>query len=262
MNPREAVSSERNMPPIQPEACDVVILCGGLGTRLRAVVADRPKPMAAIDGVPFLCLLVEHLASFGFRRFVLCVGHKSEVIESHFHAGSGNLSVVLSREESPLGTGGALWHAREKIQGRTFVALNGDSFCPVDYPAFLEFHASRSATATITVTPVKDAAEYGTVNVSNRDRVLSFAEKSGLRQEGLVNAGVYAFETRVLEEVDRPTPFSVERDIFPHLAETGTLSAWKSDGPLLDIGTAERYRDAQSRLAPLMQGHADTKGPD
>jgi len=241
------------MVPTTPDACDVVILCGGLGTRLRAVVPDRPKPMAAIDGVPFLSLLVEHVASFGFRRFVLCVGHKAEVIASHFHADSGDLSVVLSREESPLGTGGALWNARERIQGSTFVAMNGDSFCPVDYPAFLTFHAARSATATIAVTPVENAAEYGTVNVSEHNHVLSFAEKSGRNQEGLVNAGVYAFETKVLDEVDRPMPFSVERDIFPHLAEEGTLSAWKSDGPLLDIGTAERYHHAQSRLLPLMK---------
>jgi len=215
--------------------------------------------MAAIDGVPFLSLLVEHIASFGFRRFVLCVGHKAEVIESHFHTGSGDLSVVLSREESPLGTGGALWNAREKIQGNTFVAVNGDSFCPVDYPSFLEFHASQSAAATIAVTPVKDAAEYGTVNISEQDRILSFAEKSGRKEEGLVNAGVYAFETKVLDELDWPMPFSVERDVFPRLATTGTLSAWKSDGPLLDIGTAERYHHAQSRLVPLMGKRNDAR---
>jgi len=248
----EAAELSGILAPRMTQPCDVVILCGGAGTRLRDVVADRPKPMADVSGMPFLSLLIEHIASFGFRRFVLCVGHKSEVIESYFRSGCGDVSIVLSREQAPLGTGGALWNARPMIHGRTFVALNGDSFCPVDYPCCLQFHAARSASATIAVTPVRDAAEYGTVEVADQGRIASFGEKSR-REKGLVNAGVYAFETEVLDRLTWPVPFSLERDVFPCMAANGRLSGWRTAGPLLDIGTPERYRDAQSRLIPLMR---------
>lgn len=234
------------------EACDVMVLCGGLGTRLRKVVADRPKPMADIDGAPFLSRLLEHVSSHGFQRFILCVGHKSDVIESHFRRSCGDLSVVLSNEESPLGTGGAIWNARTLIKSRTFLALNGDSFCPVDYAGMLEFHSACRSSATLAVAPIQEAGEYGTVLLADNGRINAFAEKSGRQEPGLVNAGVYAFQTDLLDQVLIPPPFSLERDVFPHVAERGSLWAWKTSGPLIDIGTPERYLDAQTRLTTLM----------
>jgi len=257
---------------------DVVILCGGMGTRLREVVSDRPKPMAAIGGKPFLQLLVEHVASFGFRRFILCAGYMAETIEKWVsgvgyrdgggqrpevgsqksevggrETGSGGrIGVIVSREDKPLGTGGALWNATPLINGEMCVVLNGDSFCAVDYNAFIARHRETGAAATVAVTGLEDAGDYGTVNLDGSGRITGFIEKTGARQKGLVNAGVYAFDMSVLRGSRPQDRFSLERDVFPRLAAEGRLFGWNTPAPLLDIGTPERYSEAQSRLVGLM----------
>jgi NDP-sugar pyrophosphorylase family protein len=244
---------------LQVRDTDAVILCGGLGTRLRGVVADRPKPMADVGGKPFLQLLVDHVSAFGFRRFVLCSGHMADSIESRFGAKDGEpapssgLDIVMSRESQPLGTGGAVWNAGALIHSGSFIVLNGDSFCAVDYGGLLAAHGRCQASVTVVVTSIADASQYGTVEMDRSGRIAGFREKTGVRARGLVNAGVYVFRRSVLDEIRITPPFSLERDIFPRLAADSGLHGWVTPGPLLDIGTPERYREAELRLIGLME---------
>jgi NDP-sugar pyrophosphorylase family protein len=235
----------------QAETVDVAILCGGMGLRLRAAVPDRPKPMARVGDRPFLALLVEHVARFGFRRFILCAGYMADAVEAYFREGTRDYEAVVSREDRPAGTGGALRLALDKLRSAHVLALNGDSFCPVDYGAMLASHVARGAAATLAVARADDRASYGNVEVGADGAILGFREK----QAGgtpWVNAGVYVFRREAIGAFPGRTPLSLEVDVFPSLAGQG-LFAHEATGPILDIGTPERYERAKREMRALMR---------
>jgi len=118
--------------PLDASKIDVAILCGGLGTRLKNVINDRPKSMAEINGTPFLDLLIDHIAKFGFKHFILCTGHMGETIENRYAGKKPAINIEISREIQPLGTGGALKNGSQLITSNPFLVVNGDSFCAVD----------------------------------------------------------------------------------------------------------------------------------
>ena len=231
---------------------DVVILCGGLGTRLRSVLPNTPKPMADIAGRPFLQLLIEQTALFGFRRFVLCLGYKAEDIERFFRAARMSCDIEFSRETQPMGTGGAVWNAKAAIRSDPFVVLNGDSFCGVDLPGMIEAHVSNGADVTMAVAPVGQAGEYGRVMADNSGRVISFLEKDRQMTEAWVNGGVYVCSRRFINSLGQRIPLSLEHEVFPSLAQAGSLFAYRAKGPLLDIGTPDRYERARQHLLAAM----------
>jgi len=121
--------------------CDALIVCGGLGTRLQAVVSDRPKGLATISGRPFLDILVEELLQQGFDRLIFCTGHGSDQVAAHYSGRSGE-QFVFSAEDHPLGTGGAVRNALPHVRSDPFAVVNGDSFCRVAYADLFAFHAS------------------------------------------------------------------------------------------------------------------------
>lgn len=231
---------------------DTVILCGGLGTRLRSVVGDRPKPMAVVAGRPFLVLQMEHLATFGFRRFVLCVGFMAEFVEEYFRDSRLPFEVVIVREDQPLGTGGALRNALPSCRSKTVLVLNGDSFCAMDYAAMVtERHIPGDV--GVAVVRATGGTEYGGILLGPGDRIARFAEKDPAVGALHVNAGVYVFGRDVIESLDRRVPLSLEREVFPDLAAQSRLWAREVDGPLLDIGTPERYEQAREELLAMMR---------
>ena len=230
--------------------CDVVILCGGLGTRLRSVVGDRPKPMADIGGKPFVRLLVEHIASYGLDRFILSVGYKAGMIGDYFRAGNLPVKVEIAVESEPMGTAGGLRNSRALIRADTALVLNGDSFCRVDYAAMIEAHLDRNACATIAVVPTENAAEFGSIRAAKDGRITAFEEKKG-GGGGLINAGVYVFRKTAIDAMPSRIPLSLEKDVFPGLT-SGILLSFPVSGPLYDIGTPAGYARAQSDLPGIM----------
>src|SRR5882724_10444866 len=159
-----------------------VILVGGLGTRLRSVVTSKPKVMAPIGERSFLELLVRQLRSQGIRRLVFCTGYLADQIESKFGDGnSWDVSIEYSKEEMPLGTGGAVKLARRYLgDAPEFLVLNGDSFLEIDLPSLIAFHRQHAgAIATMAVLRVESASRYGTVDVDANGKVAGFAEKTG-----------------------------------------------------------------------------------
>lgn len=232
---------------------DVIILCGGFGTRLRTVVNDRPKPMAQIGDKTFLDILIAYVAGFGFRRFVLCTGYKQSFISDHYKNIFKELEIVISEESEPLGTAGAIKNAQKHIRNDKFLAMNGDSFCQMDLCAFLDFHESKKALTTIALIAKDDPSDYGTVQLDDNSKIVSFKEKikekvkvktsDSTLNKGLINAGIYLFHRSILDKIPGSKKYSMEYDLFPSLL-VGDIYGYITEGTFIDIGTPERYKEA------------------
>jgi len=222
-----------------------VLLVGGLGTRLRPAVPSLPKVLASVGDRPFLELLVRQLGAQGIRELVMCTGYLAEQLEEVFQDGSGlGVTIQYSKEATPLGTGGALKHARSYLQKESdFLVLNGDSFLEIDFNELTSFHRKHDSLATIAVAPVENANRYGTVQVRADGRVLGFAEKAGKNAPGVINAGVYVFGSAILPLIPEGS-VSLERDVFPRLLKQG-LYAREQQGLFIDIGIPEDYARAR-----------------
>lgn len=220
----------------------VFILAGGLGTRIRALFPDLPKPLVPIQGKPFLEWQIELLVRQGFSDFVLCVGYKAEQIVQQL--GNGNrwgVTIEYSVETTPLGTAGALKHAQRFFQQTAFV-VNGDTFFSTNYIALLEQHHHQKTVGSLGLVTVEDSNRYGQVILGNRNRILEFHEKGSLKsQMGLVNSGVYVLEPQVLDYIASSRAVSIERDVFPTLATEGNLCGYPITGEFVDMGTPEGY---------------------
>lgn len=229
-----------------PLSTDAVILCGGLGTRLRPALAEKPKPMADVNGRPFLEILIDSVARQNFRRFILCTGYKADAIAAHFTARPGR-EYVFSQETEPLGTAGALKLCEPLCREDIFLALNGDSICPLNLSELIRAHQSRSALATIAVVPSGERDDGGRVDFGPDGIVRGFLE-GGQGNDRFINAGVYIFDRRIFDHIPAGKSSSLESDILPGLAGRG-LYAHPCSERLYDIGTPQRlidFRQAQA----------------
>lgn len=229
-------------------ALPVILLVGGLGTRLRSLFPNQPKALAPIRGRPFLAWLLDWLRAQGLHRIHLATGYRAEQIaEWAAHYGHDGLS--LSREVSPLGTGGGLRSALEHIAGYELLAMNGDSFLPsLDLAAWLAQPMPEAIDIEIAVTHLDAPGRYGTVEYDvDSKRIHAFLEKTE-RPAGWVNGGVYRFRRAALDNRPAHASFSLELDLFPMLAARGRLHARPVAPPLLDIGTPEGVRAMEAWL--------------
>ena len=231
----------------------VLILAGGLGSRLRSAYAAGPKVMAPINGRPFLAYVLRTVQQAGLRRIILCVGYKCEHIEHWLSDGQSlGIDVKYSQENEPLGTAGALRLGAMRFCPRErFFAVNGDSILHLDFRAMLEAHDKRGARASIALANVQNTSRYGSVDVDAHGNVRAFGEKSGSYVGGYINGGVYLFEPEVLESIPDGCAVSLEREVLPVLASRG-LVAFMSDGYFIDIGVPEDFLRAQSEIEELL----------
>jgi D-glycero-alpha-D-manno-heptose 1-phosphate guanylyltransferase len=227
-----------------------VILAGGLGTRLRAVVADRPKALAPIAGRPFLSYLLDQLRAAGIRRVVLCIGHLGEQIRAVFGSSYRGIDLVYSQEPSPIGTGGALRHALPLLGESPLLVMNGDSYCAVDLGELWSWHHLRSAPASLVAVDVADASRFGRIEVDRADRVIGFHEKSTDAIAGRVNGGVYLVAPELIARIPAGGPVSLEREVFPGWIEEG-LYAFSANARFIDIGTPESFALAERFVRDL-----------
>ena len=228
-----------------PNQIDVVILCGGKGERLQGVVKDRPKPMAEVAGRPFLDILIDYAAAFGFKRFILCAGYMGDVIKEYYQRREGlSVKVVVSQEKEPLGTAGAVKNAQALIKSSPFLAMNGDSLCKLDLLKFIRFHEEKDASFSMALARSKGGSDYGRVDIDNSGRIISFNEKTEARQNDLINAGIYLLDSEIFSAIPSGERSSLEHDIFPKITEGG-FYGYITEEELIDIGTPDRYLAAQ-----------------
>ena len=232
--------------PVHPlKNIPAVLLVGGKGTRLQSVVSSKPKPLAPVGEKSFLHLLIRQFGSQGIRELVMCSGYLADQIESELGDGRAlDVAIQYSKEDSPLGTAGALKLAEPLISGHSdFLVMNGDSFLEMDIPQFIDFHHAHQGLISVAVRCVENAARYGTVEVDGQFKITGFKEKTGSDAPGLVNGGVYVFKSSLLADI--PTgPSSLERDVLPRLLDRGAF-ALEQQGMFIDIGTPEDYARAQ-----------------
>jgi D-glycero-alpha-D-manno-heptose 1-phosphate guanylyltransferase len=157
---------------------DVAILAGGLGTRLRPLVGDRPKVMAGINGRPFLEYILDQIKFWGGRRIILCTGYLGNQILSKLGNVYRGVQLIYSEEKSPLGTGGALRMAFHLFHSESVLVINGDSYCKANLMSFLEWHLMKDAMATLLLVESSDTRLYGKVKVDGNGIILKFEEKT------------------------------------------------------------------------------------
>jgi mannose-1-phosphate guanylyltransferase len=223
-----------------------IILVGGEGTRLRPVTSRVPKPVAPVVERPFVAYILDDLARHGVERAIFSTGYLAAAIEAQIGDGAGyGLHVDYAVETEPLGTAGAIANCADKLDDGSFYVFNGDVLSDVDLTALAALHAGKGGMGTIFLTPVEDPRRYGLVELRDDGSVASFLEKPG-EWEGtaLINAGVYVLEHEVLEMIPRGRLFSIERGVFPRLAQAGSLYGYVDRGYWRDIGTPESYLQA------------------
>lgn len=239
---------------------DVIILCGGLGKRLRSVIYDQPKVLAKIGDVTFLDILVNNISSHGLRNITLCVGHLKDHVKRHFCYNNNDdynhndYSVKFSEEEEPLGTGGALKNAIPSTRSETFIAMNGDSVCKVNFRDLINFHINKNALLSMVLVRSLTSNDYGTVVLDDSQRVISFNEKTSDDKESLINAGIYIMQKDILDHMPKSKAFSLEYDLFPKLCND-RFYGFITNGEVIDIGTPERYKKATDILTGHLTKH-------
>lgn len=238
---------------------EAIVLAGGLGTRLRSVVSDLPKPMAPVNGRPFLEYLLDFWIEKGVKRFVLAVGFKQMAIVSHFKSFYRQIPVDYSFENTPLGTGGGVFLACEKLLAKEPILLtNGDTFFDCDFSEMLGLHKRKSADLTMSLMPLAEVGRFGTVSISSDGRIERFKspEHAGSSCVSLINGGVYVVQPDFLksekEKWNAQASVSLEGDLFPRWIASGRfLYGVKCEGEFIDIGVPEEYRRCGELFAKL-----------
>ena len=222
-----------------------LILVGGLGTRLGKVINEVPKALAPISGRPFLSYIFDKLQESGIQNVILCTGYLGDLIENHYGRNYKDISINYSKEEEPLGTGGALRLAITDPGSTEYLVMNGDSFVDVDLPAFFKWHNRQKFQASIILVHVEDSDRYGCVEVNSEGKILAFHEKQKSSKPGWINAGVYLISRNLLDNLPNHKAISLEREILPQWITFG-LGGFKTSARFIDIGTPESYRQAET----------------
>lgn len=224
-----------------------ILLAGGLGTRLRSVVSDRPKPMALIENKPFMEYVVHELSRHGITDIIFAVGYKGSMVEEYFGDGSRFLSpdgrpltVRYAYEKELLGTAGAIKNAGKLVTEDTFFVLNADTFYQIDYSRLVRLQAEQGLSMALVLREVPDVSRYGQA-VLKDGRLVGFNEKTTEAKPGTINGGVYLMRRELLEEIPEGK-VSLENEMIPRwLGEGRALGGFVNDGYFIDIGIPEDY---------------------
>ena len=229
-----------------------VILAGGLGTRLRSVVVDLPKPMAPVNGRPFLASLMEYWLSQGVKHFVLSVGYRHQTIVDYFGTSFNGAGIDYVVEKTPLGTGGGLLLANQRLASDSpFLLLNGDTYFAVDVKKLCDFADRVDADWCFSLFQTTETDRYLGLGVGDTGEILSLrsSDQSG---ERLANGGVYVVNPRSLSTLDFPVGerISLEDQIFPSLlSKAQNIFGLAFDSKFIDIGVPQDYERAADLIA-------------
>lgn len=232
---------------------EAIVLAGGLGSRLKPVVSDVPKPMAPINDRPFLEYLLDYWIGQGIRRFILSVGYKHDIIKDHFGARYQIADIAYAVEESPRGTGGGLLLAIERLcESDTFMIVNGDTFFEVPLAPMQQQHQDYKAAVTIALREVESNNRYASVEIDKTGKITAFDNRARTSTRALINGGVYlaeksAFTAMALKPEES---VSLENELYPRMLAAGQkMYGFASRGRFIDIGIPDDYQRAAFLLA-------------
>lgn len=220
-----------------------IVLAGGLGTRLRSVVADIPKPLAPIRQRPFLAYLLDYWIEQGVTSFVLSVGYKYEAIQQEFGESYKECPISYAIEKKPLGTGGAVLLALQQLKNEDIVLImNGDTFFKINLAKYCDFYLNHQSDACIALHQSADTQRYTGVELNVDHRIVSFQQPDSV----LVNGGVYLLRPEILvEHYPLNIELSFEKDILPDLINLYNITGYLESSLFIDIGLPEDYHKAQ-----------------
>ncbi|WP_455277892.1 nucleotidyltransferase family protein [[Eubacterium] cellulosolvens] len=234
---------KKGLEELRPERT-AVILCGGLGTRLRPLTYVTPKPLLPIGGQPLLEYQINYLKKFSFDQIILATGYLQEQIVRYFSERTfTDVEIKYSFEKEPLDTGGAIKNTERLLRGN-FLALNSDVvFDSLDLNRLFEFHKSKQCLATVVLVKVKEPSRFGLAEQGKNDAITDFIEKPKkiVSETTWVNAGVYVLSTKILKRIRAGRKVSLEKDIFPKLAREKSVYGFTYDGYWSDVGTQSDY---------------------
>ena len=218
-----------------------ILLAGGLGTRLRSVVSDRPKPMALIEGRPFMEYVVRGLARFGITDIIFAVGYKGSMVEEHFGNGEAfGIRASYAYEEELLGTAGAIRNAGRYVTEDSFFVLNADTFYRIDYGRLVKVKEENGLDMALVLREVPDVSRYGAA-VLDGVMLTGFNEKEKEARPSTINGGVYLMSRTLLDEIP-PGKVSLENEMIPGWMKEGRrLGGFVNDGYFIDIGVPDDY---------------------
>lgn len=230
------------------ENTKVIILAGGLGTRLMGTLGNLPKSLAPIGNKYFLDYLLKFVSHQGLRDVIISLGYGSDAIKEYLGDGSSRgLKIAYTLEKELLGTAGAVKLSELVIESDDFFVMNGDTYFEVDLKHMLRFHESRNAVATIALAYKEDTGRYGNIVIDKDNKIVSFSEKAGEGRAGHINGGIYIFRKEVLAYIPMNKVCSLEEEIIPFLVGKG-LHGFPVKGYFIDIGIPEDYEKAKREI--------------
>ena len=223
---------------------EAIILAGGLGTRLKSLERNIPKPMVNVNKRPFLEIILSHLSSNGFTRVVLSVGYLSHVITNYFGKEYKNLEIHYALEKERLGTGGAIKYALDHCKEDKVFIFNGDTFLDLNFTGLIR-KTDNTLRPILVTRKVKDVSRYGSIEALN-NLLVGFMEKSG-QGEGYINAGCYYVPREVMKRFTEKS-FSFEEIAIPALMKNPGIALYNHNGSFIDIGVPEDLEKAENFL--------------
>ena len=228
-----------------------IILAGGLGTRLRPLTNTTPKPLLPIKGKPIIEHAINNFKKHGIKDIILSVGYKADKIKEYFGDGS-KLGVNISYciEDEPLGTGGAIKKATERIK-EPFLLLWGDNLMDININKLIETHKKNNAKITMTLTPREDVEHFGVAKLEG-EKILSFVEKPKREEapSNLINAGAFVINPEALNILPEGKS-NIERECFEILAKQGVVYAYKHPSQWFPTDNLEKYKKADQEFNPI-----------
>ncbi len=226
---------------------DTIILAGGRGTRLQGIIKNIPKPLAPVNGRPFLDIILNQLNGIqSIQRVVIAAGYKSEKIIERYKDNTGfRFSILISEEQELLGTGGAIKKALALTNTDSVLIMNGDSYVDADIHQLFRFHLKNRARISIVLKEMDNASRYGCVTVDSRNRIIKFEEKRPQEMQGLINAGIYLINRGLFERVACDRVISFEKELLPDMIRDSAYG-FIAAGKFIDIGVPDEYQKAHS----------------
>jgi D-glycero-alpha-D-manno-heptose 1-phosphate guanylyltransferase len=225
---------------------EAIILAGGLGTRLKDVIDDIPKPMAPVNNKPFLSYLFEYLERYKITKVILAVGYKYEIIEEYYGNNYNGIEIKYAIEHTPLGTGGGIANAMKYVDNNKVFLLNGDTFFDVNLYELYKLHIDEDAMLTLSLKEMHNFDRYGSVELK-ANKIIAFNEKAKVKH-GFINGGVYVLDKSIFITEKLPKKFSFEIDIMENGLSSFIINGYKSDGYFIDIGIPSDYIKAQDEF--------------
>jgi len=224
-----------------------LILAGGKGSQMKSLTDKLPKPLLAIQGKPILEHQIELLQACGIKEVYIVIGYLAEKIKQHFGDGGrfGVRATYIEQDGKEIGTGHALYLARNFLSNKRFVMLYGDILAEINLRDCAQYHVTSNALATVALTSMKYPSFYGVAKLRG-EKVVEFTEKPKERDElsRVVSAGIFCFEPEIFSRLSSQKTLALEKDVFPKLAKEGKLTGYLFEGKWFDIGTPEIYERA------------------